>query len=165
MANDDSSFEAIYQLYFDAIYRFTLANTANRADCEEVVQETFLRLYMHFNSIENPRSWLFRCANNLVMDGYRRRTTSDAQLDDLAGESPSPETIARRTEGRSLVLAALASLVETQRRCLTLREYGELSYREIAEALDLSVDAVKVHIYRARRNLKNALEGLHEELS
>ena len=165
MKGDAPSFEAVYRLHFDALYRFVLANTRNRADCEEIVQETFLKLYTHLRSIQNPRAWLFRCANNLIVDGSRRRSLSGDQPECLASASPSPETMAGHKERRLHILEALAGLVETQRRCLTLREYGGLSYREIADTLGLSVDEVKVHIYRARKNLRRELEGLREELS
>jgi RNA polymerase sigma factor (sigma-70 family) len=165
MSRRAKQFEEIYDACFTDLFRFVLANTRNRADCEEIVQEAFLRLYSNLDTVKAPRAWLFRCAGNLVVDGFRRRPEAAELPEGNPSGAASPEMLVRNRERRTKVLAAIESLADTQRHCLTLREYGGFSYREIAETLNLSVDEVKVHIFRARRRLQQALEEIRDELS
>jgi RNA polymerase sigma-70 factor (ECF subfamily) len=165
MQRSARKFEEIYHDCFPDLYRFVLVNSRNYADCEEIVQEAFFRLYLNINRVENPRAWLFRCANNLIVDGFRKTHRAAEPVGSVADASPSQELRVGRRETREKLLAALDRLSETQRHCLTLREYGELSYREIADVLGLSPEEVGVHIFRARRRLQQLLEEIKDELS
>ncbi|NWG12562.1 MAG: RNA polymerase sigma factor [Acidobacteria bacterium] len=152
------SIEEIYRREFDQLYKYTPACTRNQALAEEITQESFLRLLerMERETIGDPHRWLFRVARNLVVDGFR---AGDPQR--LAGTSSrasTPEAACAASELQRRVLRALSTLPEVQRECIALREYGGFRYSQIAEQLGISVDQVKVQLFRARRKLRSILE-------
>jgi len=135
---------------------------------EDAGQEAFVRIWQNLNNY-NPqyafRSWLYRIAANAALDALRReRATVD--LDDLplADKDPGPEQAAVRDERAAQVRRAIAHLSEPLRLVLVLREYQQLSYQEIAAALDIPVGTVMSRLNTARAQLRRELIGLSEVL-
>ena len=155
-----SVFEQIYEEQFDRIYRYALAQMGNPASAEELTQEAFLRLFENGARVRNPKAWLFRVANNLRTDWFREQKASNTPRAGCETAIVDPERVLQEQELAKRVVSAIAALSVSQRECITLRQYGEMSYREIADLLDMSIDEVKVHLYRARRNLRQRLERL-----
>src|SRR5215510_4957972 len=157
----DRAFERMYRRHVGDVYRYALAVLRNPADAEDVTQTTFLNAYRAFaekgERPEKPQNWLIAIAHNVCRQRFRqsaRRPSEVAFEDDIgdtlvADESPSGEDIRR----------ALGHLAFNQRAALVMRELEGRSYAEIAEILDLSTSAVETLIFRARRALREQLEG------
>jgi RNA polymerase sigma-70 factor (ECF subfamily) len=157
----DRAFERMYRRHVGDVYRYALAVMRNPADAEDVTQTTFLNAYRSFvekgNRPEKPQNWLIAIAHNVCRQRFRqsaRRPSEVAFEDDIADtivddEAPTGEDIRR----------ALGHLAFNQRAALVMRELEGRSYSEIAEILDLSTSAVETLIFRARRALREQLEG------
>jgi RNA polymerase sigma factor (sigma-70 family) len=157
----DRAFERMYQRHVGDVYRYALAVMRNPADAEDVTQTTFLNAYRSFvekgNRPEKPQNWLIAIAHNVCRQRFRqsaRRPSEVAFEDDIADtliddETPTGEDIRR----------ALGHLAFNQRAALVMRELEGRSYAEIAEILEVSTSAVETLIFRARRALREQLEG------
>jgi len=141
------------------VYRYLVCTGLGTADAEEVVQETFLRLYRHLarrGSRTNLRGWIFEVARNAARD---RRKSAQWQrtvaLDPAAGivdPRTGPEDQAIRQQRGHRLQAAIEKLSAPQRECILLRISG-LRYREIAEALGINVASVGELVERATARL------------
>ena len=140
----------------------------NRADAEEIAQETFLRLYQHPPRLD-PSSklftWVYRVAVNLCMDRLRKqsRTPPLDSVDvpegpELSSASRGPRETAVGTETASAVRRAVASLPDDLRAPLLLSAVEELPQAEIAQILEISPKAVERRLSRARALLKQRLQ-------
>ena len=157
----DRAFERMYRRHVGDVYRYALAVMRNPADAEDVTQTTFLNAYRSFvekgNRPEKPQNWLIAIAHNVCRQRFRQSARRPAEVafeDDIADtivddEAPSGEDIRR----------ALGHLAFNQRAALVMRELEGRSYAEIAEILDVSTSAVETLIFRARRALREQLEG------
>jgi RNA polymerase sigma factor (sigma-70 family) len=157
----DRGFERLYKRHVGDVYRYALAVMRNPADAEDVTQTTFLNAYRAYvekgSRPEKPQNWLIAIAHNVCRQRFRqsaRRPTEVTFEDDIADtivdeESPSGEDITR----------ALSHLAFNQRAALVMRELEGRSYAEIAEILEVSTSAVETLIFRARRALREQLEG------
>ena len=157
----DRAFERMYQRHVGDVYRYALAVMRNPADAEDVTQTTFLNAYRSFvekgNRPEKPQNWLIAIAHNVCRQRFRqsaRRPSEVSFEDDIADtivdeDTPSGDDIRR----------ALGHLAFNQRAALVMRELEGRSYAEIAEILELTPSAVETLIFRARRALREQLEG------
>jgi RNA polymerase sigma-70 factor (ECF subfamily) len=130
---------------------------------EDAAQETFIRAWLHLGSFRvdsSLRNWLYRIALNTATDMLRkdkRIVPGDLEDFQLPDPQPGPEGVYLQDERTMLVQEAIASLPEASRVVLVLKEYGELSYREIAEALYIPIGTVMSRLNYARRLLKEKL--------
>src|SRR5919204_1226409 len=157
----DRAFERLYKRHVGDVYRYALAVMRNPADAEDVTQTTFLNAYRAYvekgSRPEKPQNWLIAIAHNVCRQRFRqsaRRPSEVAFEDDIADtlvddDTPSAVDIRR----------ALGHLAFNQRAALVMRELEGRSYAEIAEILDVSTSAVETLIFRARRALREQLEG------
>src|SRR5712691_5705334 len=156
----DRSFERMYRRYVPDVYHYALAICRNETDAEDVTQTTFLNAFRAVQAGEQPRTpknWLIAIAHNVCRQRFRQaaRRPAEVELDDGVAafvpedEGPSAEDIRR----------ALGELAFNQRAALVMRELEGRSYAEIAEILSISVSAVETLIFRARRALREQLEG------
>lgn len=154
---------ALYESYAGQIYGFCLHKLGSREEAEDAVQNTFLNAFRGLRRGVVPQAesaWLFKIAENVCLSRhrstYRRgRVESPSDLQAIQDVLPSPE---RRGDELIGLQDALGRMPESQRRAILLREWQGLSYREIAEELDLSQAAVETLIFRARRTLAQGLE-------
>jgi len=159
----DRTFERIYRRHAVDVYRYAFAVLRNQADAEDVTQTTFMNAYRALERGETPKAphnWLIAIAHNVCRQRFRQasRRPLEVGLDDDVADHfveteddnvPSPEDIKR----------ALQHLAFNQRAALVMRELEGRSYAEIADLLELSVSAVETLIFRARRALREQLEG------
>jgi RNA polymerase sigma-70 factor, ECF subfamily len=157
----DRGFERLYKRHVGDVYRYALAVMRNPTDAEDVTQTTFLNAYRAYvekgSRPEKPQNWLIAIAHNVCRQRFRqtaRRPSEVAFEDDIADtvtddDAPSGEDIRR----------ALGHLAFNQRAALVMRELEGRSYAEIAEILEVSTSAVETLIFRARRALREQLEG------
>jgi RNA polymerase sigma factor (sigma-70 family) len=158
----DRGFERIYRRHVRDVYRYALAMLRNPADAEDVTQTTFLNAYRAYQRGERPRepqNWLIAIAHNVCRQRFRQseRRVQEVVYDDNLAEA----VVEDRDEAPTVqdIQRALGHLAFNQRSALVMRELEGRSYSEIAEMLDLSVGAVETLIFRARRTLREQLEG------
>lgn len=176
-SGDESAFVEIMGRHREKIFSVSLALLRNRADAEEIVQDTFIRAHRglaRFRGDSTLSTWLHRIAVNLSRNRYwyffRRRRHATLSLDNkLTEESdatfadiiPSNARNARQEmqieEFSALIASCMEKLDHRHREILTLRNLLNRSYDEIAEALGISVGTVKSRIARARGNLRALL--------
>jgi RNA polymerase sigma-70 factor (ECF subfamily) len=134
--------------------------TRNAHDAEDLVQETYLRAYRGFDGFQpgtNIRAWLHTILQRVRTDAFRRAGRSP-QTVELTGEGPAvPAPQDALATGREDVERALAALPEAFRAAVVLRDVEELSYDEIARALDVPIGTVMSRIHRGRALLRAAL--------
>ena len=146
------------------VLRYLLSMGLPASDAEEVVQEVFLALFQHLRRGRprtNLRGWVFRTAHNLGLKARRRRhqgqrrLSDDAALEGTADPTPSPEQLLSLRQRQARMLAVTAALPRRDQSCLSLRAEG-LSYREIAQALGMSLGSVSMSIQRSVARLREA---------
>jgi RNA polymerase sigma-70 factor (ECF subfamily) len=171
-AGDISAFETLVGRYERKIFRLTQNITQNREDAEDAMQEAFLKAYEHLQSFEgNSRfyTWLVRIAVNQALMKLRKRRPNVVSLDEEVntGEDmvprevedwgPSPADRYAQTELSEILTKVIGDLDPPFRIVFQLRDIEELSTEETAEALGLSVPAVKSRLLRARLKLRQTL--------
>jgi len=133
---------------------------------EDAAQECFIRAWQHLHSYRPQsafRNWLYRIATNCAISELRR-SKPVVDVDDLPlpDDRRGPEAGAEQRERAAAVQAAILALPPAGRSTLILREYEGLSYRDIAETLDIPIGTVMSRLNYARRRLRDALAGYME---
>ena len=164
--------ELVYR-YREAVVAVVYRMCGDMDAAEEAAQEAFLRAWQHLGEYrpEHPfRSWVFRIAINAALDGLRREKPK-ADLEDAENDLSlaqrgglDPETAVVTRQRARLVRGAVLALPEPYRAALVLREYGGLSYAEIAAALRIPLGTVMSRLNTARGQLSQALAGVLEAL-
>lgn len=159
-ATTERAFERLYRRHVHEVYRYVLAVLRNQADAEDTTQATFLNAYRAFargERPEKPRNWLLKIAHNECRQRFRASARRPREVEwDERTPAPAPdETVPTADEIRS----ALGHLSFNQRSALVMRELEGRSYAEIGEILTLSHSAVETLLFRARRALREQLEG------
>ena len=170
---DVSAFEQLVKLYDRNVFRIAQQITQNREDAEDVVQDAFLKAYENLDRFqENSKfyTWLVRIAvNESLMKLRRRRTGRTVSLDEdietkedtipreVADWSPNPEQLYKQGELKDILRKTMQGLPASFRTVFVLRDVEGLSTEETAEALDLSIPAVKSRLLRARLQLRERL--------
>ena len=163
---DESSFAALYELYFDRIYRYVYFKMRDPVEAEDVTGEVFLKMLESIHSFKWQgfpfSSWLFRIAHNMVVDHFRRKgRRPTVPLDDA---SPAIGAYSWDADGyidRKLTLQevydAMDDLTDLQREVISLRFAGELSVAETAEAVGRKPNAVKALQHAGLKKLRNLM--------
>ncbi len=168
LEGDEKSFDAIVLRYESLVRAILYRLAGNPEDAEDVAQETFLRVYSHlggFRGEASLKTWILRIATNLARDLQRRRERRPPilpleepalkALPGSQGESP-PARLSLKEKTRA-VAAALDLLPFKQRAALTMKVIGDMSYEEIAAALDTTANSVKSSAHLARKRLLGML--------
>src|SRR5204862_7656219 len=159
---------ALYERYARQIFNFCFHKLGSREEAEDATQSTFLNAFRGLERGIEPEfesAWLFKIAENVCLTRQRssfrrRRVESPGDLDALQDLLPSPQ---READELLRLNEALQGMPEQQRRALLLREWQGLSYKEIADELELSQAAVETLLFRARRSLANGLTEVPKE--
>jgi RNA polymerase sigma factor (sigma-70 family) len=145
--------------YADNIYRFALKHLKNEMSANDIVQETFMKVWDKHPTIDftKVKSYLFTTAYNCIMDWFKKeKKSADFELVDknLAQDKPAEFDL------KEILNKALDTLPEIQKTVILLRDYEGYSYDEIAEITNLNESQVKVYIFRGRQQLKNYLKDI-----
>lgn len=146
----DVRFPAVYVEHAPAIYRYLKRLTGTADLAEDLLQETFLKLYVYVSSggtLDNPRAWLFRVAGNLARD--RARDAMRATLREQRYEGPRVLDFPGRVEQQQVITRVLARLTGRMRQVLLLSVEG-CTYKEIAAITGIEQAYVGVVLHRAR---------------
>ena len=170
---DAAAFSTLLNRYESKIFRLAMNITQNREDAEDVLQEAFLKAYEHLDQFQgNSRfyTWIVRIAVNQALMKLRKRKTDrsvslDEQIDtgedtvvrEIASWDPDPEQQFSQDELHTILTEAVDELAPIYRAVFVLRDVDGLSTEETAEALDLSIPAVKSRLLRARLQLREKL--------
>jgi RNA polymerase sigma-70 factor (ECF subfamily) len=170
---DRSAFNELVRRYEGKIFRLAQHVTQNREDAEDVLQETFLKAYEHLDQFKGDSkfyTWIVRIAvNQALMKLRRRKTDKSVSMDEtidtgedtvtreIAAWDEDPEQRFSREELGGILDDAVQSLEPLYRSVFVLRDIEELSTEETAEALGLSIPAVKSRLLRARLQLRERL--------
>jgi len=170
---DMGAFEQLVKRYDRNIFRIAQHITQNREDAEDVVQDAFLKSYQNLERFQEQSkfyTWLVRIAvNESLMKLRKRRTAKTVSIDEdvqteedsvpreVADWSPNPEQLYNQSELQEILGKTIQGLPSSFRTVFVLRDVEGLSTEETAEALDLSVPAVKSRLLRARLQLRERL--------
>jgi RNA polymerase sigma-70 factor, ECF subfamily len=177
-AGDEHAFETLAKRYQQRIFVLALRYTRVREDAEDIVQQTFQKAFVYLHKFEGKSSfgtWLTRIAINEALMLLRRgRTLREVSINDssndegtvphleIADASPDPETRYLQQEGRQILSTAIEQLRPGMRTVLELKELRELSARETARHMGLSVAAVKGRVFHGRNSLREMLKNYIE---
>ncbi len=165
-AGDEFAFVALYNRYKAPVFAFCVKMLLDRAAAEDVLQETFVRVYENRERLTRPgsfKAWLFTIARNQCLNQLRssgRQVPLGEAEPVAAGGTPFSQLL--KSEQVALVNAYLARLSPEYREVLVLREYQDLSYEEIAAVTRNTVSSVKSRLFKARRKLGTFLRPLLE---
>ncbi len=159
-----SDFEELYKDFFSDLVWISFRITGSQEASEDICQEAFLRLHSRlekFPTRQDARYWLIRVAKNLSLNYFKRRKTERKAIKKVK-EQPLPqmktgEELLLEEESVQLVKEALNRLPEKFSQVLILKEYSDLSYREIGKIMGISEGNVKVRAFRARNMLEQLL--------
>ena len=168
-------FRQLFKSLYPRLYGYFLRRGFGPQDAQDLTQETFLGIYRGMGSLREEsrfQPWLFGIAKNAHRLYFRRqgadkRSGSEVPIEVVENRSgsvlnptaaiPSPLDQALEEEQRRLLHKEIQELPKQMRDCMKLRLDGNLTYGEIAQVLDLSVETVKAHLYQARRRLQEKL--------
>jgi len=164
---DEETLAALVSEYAGTLYRVSFSVLRNAADAEDAVQEAFLRVLRHRDTLDEVRDrrvWLIRIVWNIVLDRKRRAKTRP-ETDDVAelarvlpAEGLSAEDRAAAAQHHAQVLACVETLPAKEREVLMLSAFEELTSVEIAQVLGITESSVRSRLFRAR-NLMAGLLG------
>ncbi|MFQ5513794.1 MAG: RNA polymerase sigma factor [Myxococcota bacterium] len=171
-SGDRQAFETLVRRYSERAFRAAYRVLGDPSQCEEVVQEAFIKAYKGLVSFESRSSfytWLYRITVNLALDRRRseRRAPSVEWEDGVASQvearavtpvTVDPELASQRGEVRRLVAQGIQQLPDGQREVLLLREVEGMSYEEIATAMGISKGTVMSRLHYARKKMIGFLE-------
>jgi RNA polymerase sigma-70 factor (ECF subfamily) len=180
-----AAFRFLVETYYRPVESFFARRVASPEDRLDLTQETFLRIYSNlgrFRGESRFSTWLFRIAYNSYLAWARQRrlrveTSLGANLEvgaaaeevglearPPASPAASSEEALLGREQRRVLREAIGRLPEQMRRCMVLRVVHELSYKEIAVAMRLSIETVKVHLFQGRRRLQEDLGNAFDRI-
>jgi len=163
-AGDEQAFTELFEQLHPAVLNYAYQVLGDGPSAEDVTQDAFVVAHQRLGMLGPPfdfKSWVFRIAGNLAIDQIRKdRRLVDLEDADVMGEPPTtrrpPEKQVRRAEQQRQIRRTLDRLPPAYRQALVLREIHELSYDELARALECSYDSARQVVHRARLRFREA---------
>lgn len=151
---DTKEYNEVVGSHSDALFRYALRHLRDRDTAKDIVQACFMRLWMHLDRVDGAkvRAFLFKVAHNTIIDHIRRHKHSTHYGSCHVLTTTQPETRLRDT-----LEQGFAQLSPQQRSLVLLRDHEGFSYAEMASMTGLSMEQVKVYLFRARSAMKHAL--------
>jgi RNA polymerase sigma-70 factor, ECF subfamily len=162
-SGNKDAFNQLVNRWQKPIYRFAYGYFADPAEADEITQKTFIKVYHKLESLKKTEkfsSWIFRIATHLCIDVSRKNgKVKTKPLDAWVGSSQvtttvTPESRLEKSELDKLLQKALLAIPNEQRTVIILKEYEELTFREIAEILEESENTVKSRMYYGLKALR-----------
>lgn len=153
-----ASIAALFESEESALLRFALSLVGQRSVAEELVQEAFLRLQPIWETVENPRAWLYRSLRNLALNHLRdRKEETDLAHAALTVDPGMSAEVLARDEAVGMVRLLLSEMTEKDRQLVQLKYQHDLKYEEISRRTGLSVGNVGYRLHHLLKNLGDAL--------
>lgn len=175
VGGDERALDALMDRHSTSIYRFLYRMVGHEEDANDLAQETFVRVFQHCRSYKPEArfsTWLYTIAGNLARNHYRWRSrhsdlpldapTDSSErtwLDRVASSLPSPSEAVGGSERFEAVRVAIEQLPSDMREMIILTEWEECTVGEVARILQTTPKAVESKLYRARKLLREALQG------
>lgn len=166
-AGDIGALDELFRRYRAVAYKVAYRLLGNEADALDAVQDGFVNALRHldrFRGHSSFKTWLLRVVSNAALDLGRQRRRRDTWVTTPSTDDPGPPDALPPPDGnldradlRRLLDRALAALPEAQRRTFVLHADGGLTYREVAEALGISIGTVMSRVFYARQKLRAIL--------
>jgi RNA polymerase sigma-70 factor, ECF subfamily len=168
---NDARAEAILAC-FEVLYRTAFRLSGNKAQAQDLVQETYLRAWRslsRLHGLSGVQPWMFRILRTVFIDQLRRESSRPKLITDVdkmltAPEQLAPPEVSNVRDRRELdehfdqeIISAIAELPDEERLALLFQAVGQLSYREISEALECPIGTVMSRIHRGKRRLRHRL--------
>lgn len=164
---DFGAFQTLYDRHHRAVFTFLLRSVGDRGTAEDLLQETFLRVFTHreeYRPTAAFRTWLFTIARNLIVDEVRKPARGverqPGEVGALPDPGPTPLQHAEAGRLQAKLEAAVLALPPAQREVLLLSRFAGLGHAEIADITGSSPAAVRVALHRALRRLRELLGPL-----
>jgi len=165
-ASATGGFDEVVLPHLDAAYRLARWLVRNEHDAEDIVQDASLRALRYFRTFSggNARAWFLKIVRNTCWDSqYRKRQPPADPFDEEQHSSgcptPDPEALLLRTDDVALIERAMRSLPNRFRELLVLRELEGLSYRELADLMDVPIGTIMSGLSRSRQAFRVALNN------
>jgi RNA polymerase sigma-70 factor (ECF subfamily) len=159
------TFEAVYDRFFQPVYRYILSRVRNVPEAEDLASQTFLTAlesFPRFREQGRTAAWLFTIARNKIVDSYRRRSASPLPDDEDSAVFADDSHVGWDIEVLLSVRMRISALPEGDQELIRLRYVADLSFSEIAALVGKREDAVKKSLYRLVARVRNELEDRHE---
>lgn len=169
-AGDEAAFTVLYERYFQRIHNFGYARLRNRADAEEVVQETFTAVFRSIDSYRGQStllSWIYGIAKNTINNQLRRSQAHARRIERAETElvrsaqtfdAYTPEERLGYQRCTDAISESLESVSDWQAEVFALRHFENLPIQEIAERMSRSNDAIRSSLYRVKRLVVAAID-------
>lgn len=167
---DMKAFDQIFSKYHKSIYYYIYKMAFNAEVAEDITQDTFVKVYKHLNKVDDHvklSTWIYKIAYNTFIDFTRKNKVTfelidNVEYDNKAFESnqDNPEESYMNKELKNKINRTMQKLNNRYKSVLILREYNNLSYKEVASILELSETAVKSLIHRARLEFQKIFKEL-----
>ncbi len=145
----------------DKLFRFAERIVQNSELAKDIVQEVLLKVWQYEGDIQNAEAWCMRATRNLSLDKLKSKHNKVVDIQSISAslthKQASPYQSAEKSDQLRSVHEAIATLPESQRMVMQLRDVEGYTYQEIATVLNCSVDVVKVNLFRARKKVKTQL--------
>ena len=150
------------QHFSDGLFRFVLSNIRNRELAEDIVQDSFVKVWERRDDIplEKAKPYLFTTAYHTLIDQTRKKENTAFVAEEAASFINAQSGGAHYPDVQEVLHKAIATLPEVQASVILLRDYEGYSYEEIGAILNLTESQVKVYIFRGRTALKNYLKSM-----
>ena len=153
--------EKLYEAYYMRVFSFVMTLAGDRAQAEEITQETFFRAFSKrsdFRGESDEATWLCAIARNLFLDEKRRQGKQEALPEELPDTGKGIEQTAADRDTSFRIHMALHALEEPYREVFELRVFGELSFREIGMIFGKTENWARVTYHRARLRLQERMD-------
>lgn len=172
LGGDESAYHALVEKYQNALYHHIRRIVRDRAEIEDLVQESFIKAFSALESYSTQyafSTWLYKIATNHAIDFLRKKRLRTQSIDkpiktkegemevELPDTTYRPDRHIVEDQRKTLIQEAIDALPQKYYRVIVLRHQHEKSYEEIARELDLPLGTVKAHIFRARELLNKYL--------
>ncbi|MBP3450211.1 MAG: sigma-70 family RNA polymerase sigma factor [Spirochaetaceae bacterium] len=163
LQGDTESFAKLVKFYKHKVHVFGMGFFKNEVDTDDFVQEVFIKVYTKLSTFRGDSlfsTWLMRIAYNTAVNSVNRRKEYASLSDDFELEDTdlTPEQSELRKITMLAVREAITELPERYRICLDMYFFYDMTYNEISETVDLPVNTIKSHIFRAKKILKDKLQ-------
>lgn len=151
----------------DKLFRLALSITGNKEDAEDTVQDALFNIWKKkedWDSIENIEAYCYRSTRNIALDKISLKINQQESLDkheDFAEAMPNAQDKLEEEEQIAFLERLISRLKEKQRSIFILRELEGLSYKQIAEVMQITEEQVKINLFRARQKLKDFFENIN----
>jgi len=158
---DQQAFGTLYTQYLDEIFRFVYFKVGSVLAAEDITEDSFIkawehlpRIYKRDETVKNFRALLYRIANNLVIDHYRKKKPVENLNAEEPAHSPKPEATAIESQEIEQIAHALSELKPVEQQIIILRLINDLPHKEAASIMRISENHARVLLHRSLKKLR-----------